>query len=163
MLFTSSVAKKITQRNTIYLSIRGMLILNNSARSRLRILPLRVSVRGVTHIKWQVEQSVCTLKYSIQTRSLLKRLRLNKAKRYFTVTERTTPGTQYHFRLLFLQREKTFPPPNNSATRFDQIAANLMESLLLFCSPFNKEKPGIRIHVVIWNLRTLLYYFPAEK
>lgn len=94
----------------------------------------------------QPEQPVLGLKYQfIQTCALLKYLRF-----YFLRKQKLTPRTQYHFRLLFLQCEETFPPANNSATRFYQVAADLMKSLLLFCSPFIKEKkPEVRISTEI--------------
>lgn len=82
-----------------------------------------------------------------------------------------TPRTHYHFRLLFLYCEETFPPANNSATRLDQVAANFMKSLLLFCSPFffflNEEKKDRNknpsFHLSIFFFLNVSYYFPAER
>lgn len=64
--------------------------------------------------------------------SLAKVLRTEQSRDHL----KPAPRTHYHFRLLFLYCEETFPPANNSATRLDQVAANFMKSLLLFCSPF---------------------------
>lgn len=46
----------------------------------------------------------------------------------------------YHFRLFLLEGKQPFPPTDHPTPRLDQVAANLMESLLLFGGPWKKQQ-----------------------